>query len=294
MRPTVSNGTFSLTGVRPGSYALVARGALSQPGAAPAGRGGRGSAPPMTHWASADIDVTGEDQTGITLRLEPGMTIAGRVVFDGTTLQPPELSRVSIRLTAAQTTGGVTVSVGGSSGPVPADGTFKIEGTTPGRYTLFASAPAANAVPGVTWQLRSAMVGGVDAADVPFEVRPHQDIANAVVTFTDRAAEVSGKILDRTGKPTPDFSIMLFPADRALWSQRSRRLRPPVRASTTGSFRFANVPPGEYQLAALTDFEPGEILKPEFLDQVVAAGTIKITVAEGEKKVQDMKIGGGS
>ena len=87
----------------------------------------------MTMWATADITVNGIDQSGIALRLEPGMTLTGRVAFDGATLQPPtDLSRVSIRLTAAPNPGGVTVSVGASTAQVAADGTFRIEGVTPG------------------------------------------------------------------------------------------------------------------------------------------------------------------
>jgi hypothetical protein len=136
------------------------------------------------------------------------------------------------------------------------------------------------------------MVAGVDAADVPFDVRPDQDIANAVVTFTDKLAELSGTLLDAAGHPTPEFSIILFPFDKSMWSQRSRRLRAPVRASTDGKFKFTNLLPGEYYLAALTDFEPNDYYKPAFLEQVAAAA-MKVTIAEGEKKVQDLKIAGG-
>src|SRR5262249_22226116 len=155
----------------------------------------------------------------------------GRVVFDGTTLQPPtDLSRVSVRLAAAPTTG-VTVSVGGGSAPVAADGTFKLEGVTPGRYLLSASAPTGAPAASGTWTVRSAMVDGVDAADKGFEIKPRQNIGNIVITLTDRASEISGTILDAAGHPTPEFSIIVFSTDRTMWSQRSRRIRSPVRAS---------------------------------------------------------------
>ena len=69
-------------------------------------------------------------------------------------------------------------------------------------------------------------------------------------------------------------------------------MRIPVRASTDGKFRFTNLQPGEYFLAALSDFETADVFKPEFLEQVAAAA-MKITITEGEKKVQDLKISGG-
>jgi hypothetical protein len=298
MRPTVVDGAFSLAGVKPGEYTVTARAAArpaagSAPPAAPSGRAG-GAAAPMTLWASADITVDGTDQSGIALRLQPGMTISGRIVFDGTTLQPPaDLSRATIRLSTAPNPSGVTVSVNVPSAQPTADGTFALEGVTPGRYLLSASAPAATPVPGTTWVVRSAMVGRTDAADAAFEVRPNEDISGAIITFTDKSAELSGTIQDAAGHPTPEFSIFLFPTDKSMWSQRSRRLRPPVRASTEGKFKFANLLPGEYYLAALSDFEPNDYGKPAFLEQVALAA-MKVTIAEGEKKVQDVKIAGGT
>jgi hypothetical protein len=222
------------------------------------------------------------------------MTISGRIAFDGTTLQPPgDLAKVTIRLTSAPNPSGVTVSVNVPTGTASADGTFKLEGVTPGRYFLSASAPVATPVPGSLWTVRSAMVGQVNGADLAFEVRPDEDISSAVITFTDKMAEISGTLQDAAGHPTPEFSIILFPVDKALWSQRSRRLRPPVRAGTDGKFKFTNLLPGEYYLAALSDFEPNDYTKPSFLEQVALAA-MKVTIAEGEKKVQDVKIAGGT
>jgi len=135
--------------------------------------------------------------------------------------------------------------------------------------------------------------GQVNAADLAFEVRPDEDIAGATITFTDKLAELSGMLQDAAGHPTPEFSIILFPVDKALWTQRSRRLRPPVRASTDGRFKLTNLLPGDYYLAALSDFDPSDYTKPSFLEQVALAA-MKVTIAEGEKKVQNVKIAGGS
>ena len=42
-------------------------------------------------------------------------------------------------------------------------------------------------------------------------------------------------------------------------------------------------------IAAVTDVEPGAINDPDFLEQLVA-GAVKFELAEGEKKVQDIRI----
>jgi hypothetical protein len=77
--------------------------------------------------------------------------------------------------------------------------------------------------------------------------------------------------------------------DRAQWFASSRHLRAPVRAASDGRFTFTGLPAGAYYLAAVNDFEPNGWFSPEFLDQLIASA-IKITVADGEKKVQDLRI----
>jgi hypothetical protein len=291
-RPTVLNGRFSIAGVRPGSYVLAAR-ASSRTDQSGGPAAGRGAGPaPLDLWASAAVTVTGEDQTDIALRLQPGMELTGKVVFEGTRLQPPaDLTRMSVRLMSPPQAG-VSISVNVPSATVASDGTFKLEGISPGRFLITSFAPSTGGPTGDTWILKSARVGDVDAADSPFEVRPGESISNVEVVFTDKAAELSGTLMDATGKPTTALSIVLFPTDKTQWSQRSRRFRQPVRAGNDGKFRLTNLLPGEYYLAALSDFDPGDVNKPEFLEQVAAAA-MKITIAEGEKKVQDLRIAGG-
>ena len=50
-------------------------------------------------------------------------------------------------------------------------------------------------------------------------------------------------------------------------------------------------PPGTYFLAALTDVDREELFDRAFLEQV-AAGALTITLADGETKVQDLKLAG--
>ena len=54
---------------------------------------------------------------------------------------------------------------------------------------------------------------------------------------------------------------------------------------------MSGLPAGEYYVAAVTELEPGDLADPAFLEQLAAAA-FKITLADGEKKQQDVKLGG--
>ena len=286
-RPPVTEGKFVVQAVKPGDYTIAVRGASRSD--APAGGGRGGPAPVMNLWASADISVNGVDQTDLVLRLVPGVDIAGRITFEGETEKPTDFSTIQVRLRAAPTAG-VTVSVGAASTPVAADGTFTLKGVTPGRYLVTSFVPGGGVTP--VWTMKSARVGDVDAGDVPFEIGAGRDPSDIAVTFTDKMGELSGRLLDGTNKPTSALSIILFPTDKTMWSQTSRRIRSPIRPANDGVFKFTNVLAGEYFLAALSDFDMADVYKPEFLEQV-AAVAMKITIGDGEKKAQDLKIAGG-
>jgi len=50
------------------------------------------------------------------------------------------------------------------------------------------------------------------------------------------------------------------------------------------------LPPGDYLVAAVTDVEQGEWYVPAFLTELAQAA-IPVTIAESEKKVQDIRVG---
>ena len=107
----------------------------------------------------------------------------------------------------------------------------------------------------------------------------------------DKTQELSGTIQDTLGKPTADYTIVLFAAEKTFWVPQSRRIQG-VRPSTDGKFTVRGIPAGEYRLTAVTDVEPGEWFDPAFLEQLMSA-SIPVSVREGEKKVQDIKVQSG-
>ena len=165
---------------------------------------------------------------------------------------------------------------------IDADGRFTLTGVTAGRYRLVVNVPA-------PWIARSSIVGGQDTLDVPVDIR--SSVSGAVVTFTDRASELSGTIAGAGPGGAPDYTLILFPENRAQWVSPSRRIMT-ARTANDGTFSFRNVPPGEYRLAAVQDVEPGEWFDPAFLQRLLPSA-MTVAIAEGEKKVQDIRLGGG-
>jgi hypothetical protein len=249
-----------------------------------------------TQYATLDVDVSGENVSDLSLTLQEGMTIAGKLVFSGKTLSAPaNLNRTRVSLVPVITNGAV---INVPMATVDATGAFKIIGVPPGKYRLSASVPGggpANTGGGgaaASWALRSAIANGRDVLDSSLDIRQGQNIDGLTVTFTDQPTEISGTLLDGANKPTPGFSIVVFSTDRSTWTPGSRRISPPIQVSSDGKYRVAGLPPGEYFLAALTDYEQGDLGDRSFLEQM-AQVAYRLTIGEGEKKAQDLKIAGG-
>ena len=290
------DGTFQGANIAPGKYTLAAR--LQVPMAPPP------DAPPGftsfttgTQFGWQDIVVNGEDLTGITIATTEGQTISGRIAFAGKAT-PPEWKNVRVNVEPMGLNRNLTPAP--RAPQVEADGTFVMKGVMPGRYRLSAgltiqTPPVANPsgvfVPvAPTWTVRTSAIGGRDTYETPFDVQAGQDYQNAVITFTDQVTELSGTILDGKNAPVGGLTILLFPTDRTQWAtSSSRRMR--QTGSPDGKFRWYGLLPGEYFLAVVTELEPGDWGDPAYMEALSAA-SLKITLTEGEKKVQDLRAGG--
>jgi protocatechuate 3,4-dioxygenase beta subunit len=277
------NGKFTFTGLMPGRYTITAR-----PSNSPALA--RGGGPPLgadvlAQFALTEVTVEGQDVVA-DLRLQTGAIVAGRLAFAGAAPPPADLSKVRLSMSAIVSRSEAAIGVAPAT--VDATGAFEFASVAPGRYRMSASVPGSTATTG--WQVLGAMKDGRDVLDLPLEVGS-APVRNIVVTFTDHGAELSGTILDATGHPAPEYFIVVFSSDRAFWTPQSRRIQA-KRPANDGRFTFTNLPPGNYQVAAVTDVEQGEWFDPSFL-AALAPASIKLTIAEGEKKTQDIQVAAG-
>jgi hypothetical protein len=234
-----------------------------------------------------DVTVDGSDRTDLVLRMLPGVAIAGRIAFERTSLTPPaDLTATQMLLVAANPLLGAAST---SRAVVTPDGGFRFRSIAPGSYTLQASPPAATA--GARWTLKSAVVSGRDLADLPLLIGAGgDDLAGMVVTFTDRAAEISGRLIDAGNQPVTRYSIVVITTDRSFWLPNARRIRS-VQPATDGSFTVAGLPAGDYGVAAMEEIDAAELADPAFLSRLLESA-FRVTLAEGERKRQDLRVGG--
>ena len=304
--PPNARGEFRYGNLPPGRYRIVARARKGPPDPnappPPQPTGMRGGPPPSNVtiasvgdmlYGVADVEVRGQDVKGVFIPMQLGGFLSGKLVFDAAqNARPDDVTqfRVGVQQVAG---GGLSQSgstrIGGAINSIPpvnvtSDGTFLITGIGPSAYFVTVQIPAG--LSGV-WKLRSAVVEGRELLDSHLE-GPSVALANVVVTLSDKRTEIAGTLQSASGQPAADYYVVAFSADRANWRHGSRR-SVSARPATNGRFVIADLPAGEYYLAALTDLDPLEWQTAEFLEQVAGAG-VKVPIGEGEKKVQDLRV----
>jgi len=305
-RPTAADSRFKYANVTPGRYTIMARADRNAaPGASTGGRvgiagGGSGAGPTSSSggandfvYAVAEVDVRGEDIAGISLALQPGSVMSGRVVFDET---PEAIDVTKARISVGSAAPGSFMMqsgntiIGNSFSSVPpasmgADGTFTIANIPPGTFLLRGSLPA-DAPTG--WWPRSAILDGRDLLDGQLEFRPGVNVSGVVLTFSHKHSEIAGALRTAAGRAASDYFIVAFPSDASLWGKAPRRVVN-VRPASDGTFTIRDLPAGNYQIAALDDLDPADLADPHFLEQVMPA-SIRLALADGEQKKQDLVI----
>jgi hypothetical protein len=256
--------SFHFEGVAPGEYLIGV-----------AVRAGEATA----KWASAKVSANGSEVTGLVLTLQRGFSVSGRIVTEG--------PKVEARLPTFQLKplpGSERLVVGAYPEPPAADGSFSLHGLAAGRFQLLAHDEPPEFPR--SWSLKSVVINGKDVAHRPIEISG--DVRDVVLTFTSQVTALSGELQDASGRPAADYHIVVFPSEREAWLAGSARLRT-TRPGTHGSYLFKGLPAGDYWIAALTDVEPDEWQDSAFLEQLIA-GAVRITLTEGEKKTQDIRI----
>jgi protocatechuate 3,4-dioxygenase beta subunit len=266
-----AGGRFVFSGVPPGDYAVVARVATPR------------DKPVQALWGRTTVSAYGQAVENLFIDLRPGTSIRGRLTIDDRAATAADLSRLTIVMHSVAPWRSEALYA-----RVSPDGAFVIDAVTPGRYRLIASTPTTVGAPPAV-ALRSVRLNGQEYADLPIDFLPDAPVSEMAVSLTTRSQHLSGRILDAAGRPRPDLSLLVFAADPRYWLTVSRRIQL-VRAATDGFFELDNLPAGDYRMIAFGEAEPDDPTDPRFLEPLLPAG-IPLTLAPGERKVQDIRAG---
>jgi hypothetical protein len=258
---TRTDGTFAFSNVAPGDFVLAAM------------------ADSML-WGQADIQAAGQDIDDIVIRLQPPLVVRGRAVNASGEAMPDAPARFQLFLTRIASG---SMWLGGPI--VNPDGTFVFPGVLPGLYRLSASDPRGQNV-----FLQSATREGKDIIDAPFEIHANDTNTDIVVTFSSSQSELTGVGSDRSGQPVSQYYLLVFSDEPQFWTLGSRRVKA-VRTDVNGKYSVAGLPPGNYHLCALTEFDKQRQDDASYLEQFIGR-SIAISLGDGEKKTQDLRIGG--
>ena len=266
------DGTFVASNVAPGEYTLQANVG-----------GGFGDMPES---ATAKVTVTGDDIEGVRLAAQRPAVATGLVVLNSATPNT-SVRGAGLRVNAMPSNpeemmfgpGG-----GGGNGAVKDDLTFELR-VRPCVCVIRSMGPPNG------WYVKAVRLNGVDVTDSGIEFRSEQELSGIEVEMTNAPSDLSGVVTDR-GKPSHDYTVVIFARDRERWIANSRYLST-GRPDQDGKYKIRGLPAGDYYAIALEYVEQGEWSDPEFLERVRQSAT-GVSINDGETKTLDLKLVSGT
>lgn len=299
MSATDGNGAFTFLAVPPGQYiirALTIPRPLPEP-AAPATViqtadgmshmvSSAGRLPPMlskdpSWWTAVPVSVDDQDVTGVAVTMRPGLHLTGRVEFDGAATKPPANSLRAIRVSLQPADGRTVWDSSAYQAQVDPNGEFYTAGLMAGSYLLRVDSPPSG------WSVKSAMVGGRDISDAAL-VLESRDVGGLILTFTDHPSHLGGTVRDGQGRADDNATVVIFPSDGG-WTNlgaHARRLRN-VGVSRTGAYAVSGLPPGSYDVIAVSDGLSPNWQDPTFLERLSRMAS-RATVGDGQSLSLDL------
>lgn len=250
-------GTFTVAGLLPGKYRLIAR-------------RGRGQEPQM---ASASVEVVDRDIRGLTLALGSGASITGRIVSEN---EEPTLNwrRVSVATRSAEG-GRRGFGFRGGGRPIEEDFSFRISNLPGGLYRLSVNLPPGN------HYVESIRAQGQDIIDRLIEMNDHDQLSGVEVRVSPNGCRISGVVQsEEDGKAVDGATVLVFAADPRQRGGFSRFTRT-TQTDQAGRYSLEGLPPAEYLVCALAEHEPGRESEPQYLDGLEGESTT-IDLSAGE------------
>jgi hypothetical protein len=262
------DGTFQFANVPPGRYNLQVR---------PNGMPGANS-----EFATVKVTVGNDDIDNLIVTTSVGATARGVVMTDDGSVPTFRADQVTIFPQPAEP-GGMMIG-GPGQNRVNDDFTFELTGLSDRRLIR---ANINGQMPG--WYLKAVMLDGEDITDGGVEFTPGRSYDGLQIIFSRKTTDLSGIVSDDRGKPVLDATVVIFPANRELWTYSSRYMRT-ARPDTNGKYSLKSMPPSDdYLIIAVQNLEQGQGSDPEFLSRA-AEEAKRLSLNEGETKAFDIRL----
>jgi hypothetical protein len=271
--PVRPDGTFTVTGVTPGTYLLRANNTIADPGAQP-------------EILVANVTVAGDDLSGVVLMPVQPVTIAGRIVFDPPTWTlPPSSIRVMASPKDMRSTIPMPMPMAGP--PIVRDDfTFEAK-ASPGEIVIRAMTTGPGSTP--QWMVKSVTVDGREIIDSGIDLSSGEAIDNVEVVVTNRLQTVSGVVTDARGELAANATVFAFSQDREKWFGTAR-FAAVGRPDQNGRYTLRTLPPGEYFAVAVEYLDPNRRGGDPGYLAGLADQAVTFTLNEGETRTLDLRL----
>ena len=270
------DGGFEFSQLLPGSYVVSTQGGLML-------NGKLYSDVPLV--ARRVVNISDRNVENLVLELGPPARITG--VFRGVPEERTPGEHTAGERTVGERTPGSgkppgTVNIGlaatdgqgRSNTPIVAsekDGTFVIPAVPPNLYQVSVSH-----LPGGTY-VQSIHFENLDVTRTPLDLTSGAGGRLDLVLSPD-AADVSGTVRNEKGDACAGAAVTLWEPGLPPGAADTTRT---LVADQSGGFRFQNLPPGDYRIAAWEEIEPGVAAIPEFRSRFdSAASAVKLTARD--------------
>lgn len=253
------DGAFRFRNVAPGTYVLQAHARQATPGP------GNLNAQPFGY-LTVQVPETGGDITGLELKIPPGPSARGRIVFEGDAPPPRRVivSPTPVNFVSAPVAGGPPNSV------TREDWTFEVLNMSGLRQIRASTSPGG-------WLLKKVTLNGVDVTDQPIDFSKG-DVDGIEITLTSRGPVLTGAVTD-AGKPAANCTVVVFSTDSTKWGYPSRYFSQ-VRPDPQGRFTLTSLPAGDYLVLALPTVQGTDWQDPQFLKPHLGVAT-HVSLVEG-------------
>jgi hypothetical protein len=248
------DGSFVLKDVLPGSYTLSAF--WFDEG--------------KPYVAKQNIDVGNADVEGVTLTIAPGMTINGRVIWDG----KPSLESDELSISPSSTEQGIEFD---SPAKVSPNGAFTLKDISEDTYHLSFNGMSKDCY------VKAIRYGMVDALYDGFAAQRGTD-ASLEVTLSSRGARIQGTVADADGLPLAGVWVVLVPEEAHRGQTQMYKV---VTTDQYGHFELRGIPPGDYKLFSWEEVENGAWQDPEFLKPFEEKGE-EVKLQEDDHKTMNL------